>query len=341
MSVTAMHRACAAGDLAGVQAALDANPALATAAADGKSPLHVASSAAIVRLLVASGADPLVVDAHGRTPLLVAAESQSAECIAELAGVTGSSVAKAMAEGQAAHVAADRLGRGPAHWLGQRLLAGAIREASSAVAAAFSASPASTRDSLASRWVSMAPADLSAAVLGASACTAGGESPLHWSARAACASGTAALDFASVVRELGNLGVAAGLRTRDGACASGIVAAALRAAKASLADGAAAAPPASSSSEERIAALEAGYEALQVLEESQAGRAPRAGLPAPSGGASAAAAAAPVKVCPAPAAAVGGRRQAGSRPKRGRLGGIGRRATGASGVQVTLKPAEA
>ncbi|KAA0174927.1 hypothetical protein FNF27_03642 [Cafeteria roenbergensis] len=129
-----------------------------------------------------------------------------------------------MAEGQAAHVAADRLGRGPAHWLGQRLLAGAIREASSAVAAAFSASPASTRDSLASRW---------------------------------------------------------------------------------------------------------------------AGRASRAGLPAPSGGASAAAAAAPVKVCPAPAAAVGGRRQAGSRPKRGRLGGIGRRATGASGVQVTLKPAEA
>lgn len=324
-----------------MRSALDANPALATAAADGKTPLHAATTAAIVRALVAAGADPLAVDAHGRTPLLVAAETRASGCISELAGVTGLSVLRAMARGQAPHVAADRLGRSPAHWLGQRLLAGAIREALSAVAAVYADASASASDALASLLASVSPVELAAVVLGAGARTAGGESPLHWSARAATAPGAATYDLASVVRELGALGVPAGLRTRDGASASGIVAAALRAEESWSGPSAAASPGSPSTDAERTAALEAGYAALQALEESQAGHVTLAGQSDCSGRASAAAAAASVRVSLAPAATLGGRKQAGSRPKRGRMGGLGRGAARPSGVQVTLKPAEA
>lgn len=338
MSAGTVHRACSAGDQAGLEAALSAHPTLAKSIVDGKTPLHIAPTAAIVRVLVAAGADPLAVDAHGRTPLLVAAESGSLTLITELARVTALGVVQATASGQAPHVAADRLGRSPAHWLGQRLLARVIREAAAAAAAAHADTSSGGGDALTSSLAAISPLDLAATVLGATACTAGGETPLHWSVRAAAAPGAAAHDLAGVVRELGGLGVPAGLRTRDGASASSIVVAALKAGRAvDAGDAAGAAAP--DTDAERTAALEAAHAALQALERAQAGRALLAGRAESGGAACPPAAAAPVKVSLAPAALAGGRKQAGSRPKRGRIGGLGRRAAGPSGVQVTLKPA--
>jgi len=292
-------RACASGNTASVTAALARDASLARCSREGVTPLHVASSATVVGALVGAGADVLARDGHGRTPLNCAAASADSTTINALAQATAAKLATTLASTEGAQDACDMLGRSPAHWLGHRLMAATVAQLT---AIAASAAEAKAPASASAAAPAAAPGLLEALLGASSSMTGGGETALHWAARAAAVAGLADAPDAVVIGTVTALcaaGVRPGVRTRDGKTAAGILEEAGRGAAA-----------------EAVRAAEA-----------EAGTAP-APAPAP---------AAAVAVTGGSGMA-GARRTAGRKPKRGRMGGLGGKA-GGGGVAVSLKKA--